>query len=122
MKFGVGTTEMTLHGHLVQRGAGRLEDLLVGLLLGLAKLTINRSRQQVVEGAILADCPLLFCGYVRARVSLAKKHVMFTNTLDVFRERSSPGGDKKGRTGVSLILFPLELALMELNQCQGLLM
>eukprot|EP00061_Rhincodon_typus_P013361 g39688.t1 len=39
-------------------GAGRLDDLLLGLLLSLAKLAINRSRQQATEGSFtLTACP-----------------------------------------------------------------
>eukprot|EP00061_Rhincodon_typus_P010959 g35626.t1 len=48
--------------HLVQRGAGRLEDLLVGLHLGLARLAIDRSRQQAMEGLISANCLSPFRG------------------------------------------------------------
>eukprot|EP00061_Rhincodon_typus_P014802 g42104.t1 len=40
---------LLIFGHPVRRGAGRPDDLLVGLFLGLAKLVINRSRQRAVE-------------------------------------------------------------------------
>eukprot|EP00061_Rhincodon_typus_P015107 g42603.t1 len=53
-----------ISGFPVQRGVGRMEDLLVGLLLGLAKLAINRSRQQARKGVIMADCLPLYCGNI----------------------------------------------------------
>eukprot|EP00061_Rhincodon_typus_P006634 g27474.t1 len=78
---------LLVFGHPVRRGAGRLENLLMGLLLGLARLAITRSRQQAMEGVILASCLPLLHGYVRARVSLEKEHAVSTNTLDAFWER-----------------------------------
>eukprot|EP00061_Rhincodon_typus_P010636 g35089.t1 len=74
-------------GDPVQRGAGRSEDLLVVL----AKLVIDRSRQRAVEGVTYTDCLLLFCGYVQAWMSLEKEHVEFTNNPDAFRERWAAG-------------------------------
>eukprot|EP00061_Rhincodon_typus_P016661 g44991.t1 len=59
-------------GHLVRRGAGRSEYLLVGLFLGLAKLAINRSRQRATEGIVSADWLPLFRGYARVQVSLER--------------------------------------------------
>eukprot|EP00061_Rhincodon_typus_P009737 g33464.t1 len=77
---------LLIFGHLVQRGAGKLEDLLMGLLLGLAKLVINRSKQRAMDGVIMADCLPRFHGYVRARAPLEKEHAVSTNTLAVFQE------------------------------------
>eukprot|EP00061_Rhincodon_typus_P014404 g41398.t1 len=65
---------LPIFGHPVWRGAGRSEDLLVALLLGLAQLVMNRSRQRAMEGVIMVNYLPLFCGYVRARVSLEKEH------------------------------------------------
>eukprot|EP00061_Rhincodon_typus_P011341 g36279.t1 len=50
-----------IFGRPVQRGVGRSEDLLMALLLGLARLAVNRSRQQAMEGLISTDCLPLFC-------------------------------------------------------------
>eukprot|EP00061_Rhincodon_typus_P009728 g33446.t1 len=88
-----------IFGHLVWRRAGRSEDFLTGLLLGLAKLVINRFRQWAMEGVIIANCPPLFRGYVRARVSLEKGHAACTGALDTFREsHTCPRKKKKVRT------------------------
>eukprot|EP00061_Rhincodon_typus_P007598 g29446.t1 len=65
------TLQLLIFGHQVRRGTGGSEDPLVGLLLGLAKLIFNRSRQRAVEGFIYTDCLPLF----RARVSLEKEHM-----------------------------------------------
>eukprot|EP00061_Rhincodon_typus_P015272 g42857.t1 len=56
-----------IFGHPAPRRVGRSEDLLMGLLLGLAKLVINRSRQGAVEGVIMADCLPFFRGYIYAQ-------------------------------------------------------
>eukprot|EP00061_Rhincodon_typus_P012925 g38982.t1 len=61
---------LLIFGHLVRRGAGRSEDLLFGLLLGLAKLAINRFRQWAMERTVTADSLPLFCGHVCAQVTL----------------------------------------------------
>eukprot|EP00061_Rhincodon_typus_P003729 g20831.t1 len=74
MEFHIGPRippMLLIFGHPVRRGVGRLEDLLVGLLLGLA---INKSRQWTMEGVIMADCLPIFHAYVCARVSLGKEH------------------------------------------------
>eukprot|EP00061_Rhincodon_typus_P005044 g24031.t1 len=63
--------------YLVRRRAGRSEDLLVSLLLGLC-LAINRSRQQAVEGVVMVDCLPLFLGYMWAQVSLEREHAVST--------------------------------------------
>eukprot|EP00061_Rhincodon_typus_P006406 g27017.t1 len=77
---------LLIFGYPVWRGVGRLVDLLVDLLLGLAKLAIHRCRQWAMEGVVMTNCLPLFCGYVRAWVSLEKEHMVSTNALDVFRE------------------------------------
>eukprot|EP00061_Rhincodon_typus_P010857 g35456.t1 len=77
---------LLIFGHLIWRGAGRLEELLMGLLLGLDKLGINRSKQWAVGAVICADCLSLFHSYVRALVSLEKEHVVSTDILHDFRE------------------------------------
>eukprot|EP00061_Rhincodon_typus_P009396 g32872.t1 len=40
------------------------------LLLGLAKLSINRPRQWAVKGVVAHDCLTDFCGYICAQASL----------------------------------------------------
>ncbi|XP_060708553.1 mucosal pentraxin-like [Hemiscyllium ocellatum] len=60
----------------------------MGLLLGLAKLAINRSSQRVVEEVIRPNYLSLFRGYIRARVSLEKEHMVSTHTHELFRESS----------------------------------
>eukprot|EP00061_Rhincodon_typus_P017279 g45905.t1 len=59
---------------LVPRQANWPDDLLMGLLLGLAKLAIIRSRQRAMVRVVMANCLPLFCGYIRAWVSLEKEH------------------------------------------------
>eukprot|EP00061_Rhincodon_typus_P010090 g34113.t1 len=77
-----GIPRLLIFGHPLWRGAGRSQDLLMGLLLGLAKLAIYRPRQRVV----VANCLPLFCGYVRSPLSLKKEHTVSTNTPDAFQE------------------------------------
>eukprot|EP00061_Rhincodon_typus_P017740 g46578.t1 len=101
---------LLIFGHPVWRGAGRSEDLLVGLLLGLAKLAINRSRQQAVEGVIMADCLPLFRGYVHAWVSLEK---VCTGTLDAFPERALLQLDAAPQAALAPITVTLQLVLTE---------
>eukprot|EP00061_Rhincodon_typus_P009548 g33136.t1 len=67
-----------------QRIAGKSENLLVGLLLGLAKLAIDSGPW---TGVNMANCLPLFRGDVCAQVSLEKEHAVSTSTLDVFREK-----------------------------------
>eukprot|EP00061_Rhincodon_typus_P006735 g27705.t1 len=80
---------LLIFGYMVQGvgGASWSEDLLVGLHLDLAKLAINRSRPRAVEVFVMADCLPLFCGYVRARVSLETEYAGCTDALNAFRER-----------------------------------
>eukprot|EP00061_Rhincodon_typus_P006164 g26509.t1 len=77
---------LLIFGHPVRRGVGRSEDLLMGLLMGLAKLLINRSRQQATKGVIMAECLPLVRGYVCAQVSLEKEHAVSTNILSTFQK------------------------------------
>eukprot|EP00061_Rhincodon_typus_P011903 g37271.t1 len=77
------TPDLWAHG---TEWAGRSEDPLVGLLIGLAKLAISRSQQQAMEGFIMSDCLPLFCGYIHIRVSLEKEHVVCTGALNAFWE------------------------------------
>eukprot|EP00061_Rhincodon_typus_P017796 g46660.t1 len=70
-------------------GCGQIggpEDLLMGLLLGLARLAINRSRQWTMKGAVSANWLSLFLGYVRTWVSSESEHVASNNALEAFRE------------------------------------
>eukprot|EP00061_Rhincodon_typus_P015325 g42936.t1 len=69
-------------GGIPSARVSRSEDLLVGLLLGLAKLAINSSRQRAVEEA---ECLPLFHGYNRAWVSLEMEHAVCTGPLMPFR-------------------------------------
>eukprot|EP00061_Rhincodon_typus_P007673 g29608.t1 len=94
-KAWVGATVLNKHmnhmkaangAHLMLRGVGRLEDLFMGLLLGLARLAINRSRQRTAEGIIYADCLTLFHGSVQGWVSLDREHAASTSALDAFWE------------------------------------
>eukprot|EP00061_Rhincodon_typus_P011556 g36659.t1 len=48
----------------MEGGMDRPEGLLMGLLLCLTKVAINRSRQQGMETVIIDDCLLLFHGYI----------------------------------------------------------
>eukprot|EP00061_Rhincodon_typus_P007552 g29362.t1 len=75
--------------HPVWRGKSQSEDILMALLLGLAKLATNRSRQRALEGVIMANCLPLFCGYFHTRVSLEKEHAVGTGALDAFGESST---------------------------------
>eukprot|EP00061_Rhincodon_typus_P014810 g42114.t1 len=85
---------LLIFGHLVWREMGRSEDLLMGLLLGLAKLVINRSRQRAVEGVMTANCLPLFRSYFRAWVSLECEHTVSIKTLNAFRESEQWYGEK----------------------------
>ena len=83
---------LLIYGHLVQRGEGRDGDLLVNLLLGLAKRAIYRSRQRAIEGDVHPDCLPLYRGYVRGQVSLEREHAVSTGTVDIFCARWAPQG------------------------------
>eukprot|EP00061_Rhincodon_typus_P012741 g38659.t1 len=60
---------LLIYRHLVSQGVDKSISLLVALLLGLAKMAINRSRQQAKQQLVVPDCLPLFRGYVCARVS-----------------------------------------------------
>eukprot|EP00061_Rhincodon_typus_P015230 g42790.t1 len=70
---------LLIFGHT---GVGRLEDLLMGLHLDLARLAINRSMQWAGQGVISVNYMPFFRGYVRTRVSSEKEHAVSTKTLN----------------------------------------
>eukprot|EP00061_Rhincodon_typus_P013594 g40060.t1 len=55
---------LLIFGHPVWRGVGRSENLLLGMLLGLAKPAINRSSQRAIERVVMNDFQPLFHIYV----------------------------------------------------------
>ena len=81
---------LLIYGHLVRRGVGRDGDLLVNLLLGLARRAINSSRQRAIDGDVRPDCLPLYRGYVRGWVSLEREHAVSTGAVDAFRARWAP--------------------------------
>ncbi|XP_051881424.1 dynein axonemal heavy chain 6-like [Pristis pectinata] len=67
---------LLIYGHPVWRGAGHAGDLLVGLLLGLAKQAIHASRWRAAEGSGQSACLPVFRAYMCTRVSLEREHAI----------------------------------------------
>ncbi|XP_041052642.1 multidrug and toxin extrusion protein 1-like [Carcharodon carcharias] len=84
--------------------ARREEDLLVSLLLGLAKVAINRSGQRAAEGGHPARLPAPLL-HPSDRVALQREHVVPVGTLEAFRDRWASLGLGLG-LGLGLIFTP----------------
>jgi len=83
---------LLIYRHPVQRGVGKAEEILVNLLLDLAKYTIYRSRHRATEEVIRPDCLPLFHGYIHGWVSLEREYAVSNGNLHAFRARWAPQG------------------------------
>eukprot|EP00061_Rhincodon_typus_P017034 g45551.t1 len=81
-------TLLLIYGHPVQAGAVKSASRLVTLLLGLAKMAINGSRQWAEEGLVIPDClsAAVRTGYGRAQVSQEKEHAVLAGTFEAFQD------------------------------------
>ncbi|CAM5123608.1 unnamed protein product [Eretmochelys imbricata] len=68
-------------------GLTKLRDLLVNLLLALAKMAIYKTRERRLADGVSCDCGAVFRSSVRSRIRAEFLWVESTNSLEAFEER-----------------------------------
>ncbi|CAM4611710.1 unnamed protein product [Lepidochelys kempii] len=72
---------------LPTRGLTKLRDLLVNLLLALAKMAIYKTRERRLANAVSCDCGAIFGSSVRSCIWAEFLWVASTDSLDAFEEK-----------------------------------
>ncbi|CAM4709434.1 unnamed protein product [Caretta caretta] len=69
------------------RGLTKSRDLLVNLLLALAKMAIYKTRERRLADGVSCDCGAIFRSLVRSRIWAEFLWAASTDSLDAFEER-----------------------------------